>query len=137
MKRFLILAVLVCSFLPIAFAQKPTVVVSEPFEESRDMPSQIVQCNNGKTFYFAYTEKDGILLTIFDKAHRKTGTVTLRSQVWNSEDMVETTIRQLFEVNSNLVMLMEQSSNKAPVLYRILISTEDGKIVKEEKLASI
>ena len=133
---FLLFCCLFCYTL--SFAQLPKPTFSEPFEEPDALDSKVVQCPNGNTFLFAFNAKEGIDVTVFDKSRKQIATQKLSGgDVWDVSIMKKSQACAIYPMNDQIVIFLQQLDEKAPVLYRIILSDKDGKLVKEEKIAEM
>jgi len=118
-------------------AQEPRIEKSEAFEEPSDGWNKVFQLKNGNTFFFHFTKRDGIDVTVFDKSRKLIANRTLTSEVWNPNKMKNSIVEGLYEINGEPVLFIVQSEGRTPTLYRIRLNPETAEIVKESELGSL
>jgi hypothetical protein len=140
---------LVCCVISLnSFGQGPTMSYSDPFEEPEAMDLKVVQASNGNTFLFSFTKTDGIDITVFDKNRKQIGTNKLSGSAdsWDRKNMLPSMfsgvskgsrIPAIYAIGDQVVLFLEQVADREPSLYRIILSSADGKLVKEEKIAEM
>src|ERR1043165_195222 len=130
------------------FCQLPTASLSEPFDEPDALDCKVVQCPNGNTFLFAFTSKDGINVDVYDASRKKIATQTLTGgeNSWDPHDMAGGTfsgvsrgskIAAIYPIKDQVVMFLEQVSDREPSLYRIILSNKDGKLISQDRIATM
>ncbi len=118
-------------------AQSPKIEKSEAFDEPTEGWNKVFQLTNGNTFFFHFTKRDGIDVSVFDKSRKLIANKTLSSEVWNPRKMKNSVIEGLYEINGEPVLFLMQTEGKVPVLYRIRLDPMTADIVKESKLGSL
>jgi len=130
------------------FCQSINTAYSDPFDEPDALDMKVVQCPNGNTFLFSFTKKDGIDVAVYDKARKRIATQNLSggANSWDPSNMVGTMfsgvskgskIAAIYPMGDEIVIFMEQVAEREPSLYRIRLSSTDGKLIKEEQIAQM
>jgi len=145
-KLFLLFAALF--FAAPSFAQLPKASFSEPFDEPDALDNKVVLCPNGNTFLFSFTSKDGINVVVYDKSRKQIATQKLvgGENSWDPSDMIGGMFSgvsrgskacAIYPMGNEVVLFLEQVSEREPSLYRIRLNMADGKLNKEEKIAQM
>lgn len=124
-------------FSTLAFAQVPVVTLGPDFGEPGDGWDKLMQLKNGNTFYLHFSKKEGLSVSVYNAAHELTVTDTLHTQQWNSSDLESTEIDGIYEINGQPVIFLQQLVKYNPVLYRLVLDAETGKLVREDKLGEL
>ncbi|MGO4291470.1 hypothetical protein [Chitinophaga sp. RAB17] len=124
-------------FSTLAFAQVPVVTLGPDFGEPGDGWDKLMQLKNGNTFYLHFSKKEGLSVSVYNAAHELTVTDTLHTQQWNSSDLESTEIDGIYEINGQPVIFLQQLVKYNPVLYRLVLDGETGKLVREDKLGEL
>lgn len=135
MYKVLFSLLLLCAVPAIMYAQ-PKIEKSEPIEEPAVTDyDKILLLKNGNTCYLHYSGNDGIEISMYDLLHKLTFTNRISSEKWDGSEITNTTILGAYEINSEIVIFLQQPDSKRPVLYRLRINTDDGKLLKEDVVA--
>lgn len=135
MKRYLLL---LCTAISLAAgAQSVNVKYSAPFEEPEALDSKLFQCSNGNTMLLNFTKHDGIEVRVYDTAHKPKGRATLTSKVWDAGIMNKSAVDGIFNIGDDVVVFLEQLDSRKPILYRLVLSSENGRILKQDKIAEM
>ncbi|HEY9259378.1 hypothetical protein [Chitinophaga sp.] len=124
-------------FSTFAFAQVPAVTLGPDFGEPGDGWDKLMQLKNGRTFYLHFSKKEGLSVSVYNAQHELTVTDTLHTQQWNSADLESTEIDGIYEINGQPVIFLQQLVKYNPVLYRLILDAETGKLVREDKLGEL
>ena len=90
MKKTLFVLFTLLAYVQFVKAQTPHVEMSDPFDEPEESNwNKLLQIKNGNTFYFHFTKKDGIEVTVYDKNRKQIATNTLTSNLWEPGKMKE------------------------------------------------
>ena len=117
---------------------QPKIEKSVPIDEPTEGGwSKVLQLKNGNTFFFHFTKKEGIEVTVFDKTRKITADKTITSEVWDPKKMRGTAILGLYEINNEPVLFMAQADGRVPTLYRLRFNGATGDLVKEEEIGSL
>jgi hypothetical protein len=136
MRRIFYAITLMMAFCQTSQAQnKPEISVG--FEEPDGLESKVVQCTNGNTFLFNFTKKGGIEVALFDKSRKMIASPVTEGKEWFKEDMKNSKIHGIYEINGQLVMFLAQLHEKVPMLFRIIFNTTDGTAISEQKIAEM
>lgn len=121
----------------LAIAQVPVVTLGPDFSEPGDGWDKLMQLKNGNTVYLHFSKKDGLLVNIYDTAHALKVTDTVHTQLWNAADLESTEIDGIFEINGQPVIFLQQLVKYNPVMYRLVLDAETGKLLREDKLGEL
>lgn len=130
----LIGALLISSF---AIAQVPVVTLGPDFIEPGDGWDKLMQLKNGNTIYLHFAKREGLVVNIYNANHELTVTDTLHTQLWNAGDLESTEIDGIFEINGQPVIFLQQLVKYNPVMYRLVLDGETGKLLREDKLGEL
>ena len=120
-----------------ASAQAPLVTLGPAFDEPGDGWDKLMQLKNGNTIYLHFAKKEGLLVTVYNAQHELTVTDTVHAQQWNAADMESTEIDGIYEINGQPVIFLQQLVKYNPVLYRLVLDGQTGKLVREDKLGEL
>ncbi len=137
MKKCLILFISLFISLGFLYAQAPQIEKSVAFDEPVNGWNKVLQMKNGNTFFFHFTRKEGIEVTVFDKNRKVVSDKTLTSDLWDYRKMRSTVIEGLYEINGEPVLFMVQADGRTPTLYRLRFNPFTGDMVKEEEIGSL
>ncbi|HXS37924.1 MAG TPA: hypothetical protein VN721_14570 [Flavipsychrobacter sp.] len=133
---FVLFALMMCAHF--TKAQTPHIEMSEPFDEPEEGNwNKLLQLKNGNTFYFHFTKKDGIEVTVYDKNRKQIASNTLTSNLWEPGKMKESKIEGLYEINGEPVIFLHQLLNRTPTLFRLRLNPDNGKLVEEKLMGTI
>ncbi|MBS0029641.1 hypothetical protein [Chitinophaga hostae] len=118
-------------------AQVPAVTLGPDFSEPADGWDKLLQLRNGNTLYLHFGKKEGLLVTVYNPQHELTVADTVHTQQWNSADLESTEIDGIYEINGQPVIFLQQLVKYIPVLYRLVLDPETGKLLREDKLGEI
>lgn len=121
----------------LATAQVPVVTLGPDFAEPGDGWDKLMQLKNGNTLYLHFSKKDGLLVNIYDTAHALKVTDTVHAQLWNAADLESTEIDGIFEINGQPVIFLQQLVKYNPVMYRLVLDAETGRLLREDKLGEL
>jgi len=128
----LLAAMLLCTHALIA--QAPKIEKSAAFDEPSDGWNKVLLLKNGNTFYFHFTKKEGIELTVYNPARKVIATKEITSDLWDVRKLRTSSILGLYEINGEPVLFLMQMDQKEPVVYRLRFNATRGNIVKEEEV---
>ena len=129
-----VLLYLVCS--PVFLTAQPKIERSEPFDEPATVSySKVLLLKSGNTAFITF-DGDGIDVSLYNKERKVITTANLSSNKWNDESKKATAISGAYEINGEIVVFVQQSSEKSPTLYRMRISETTAKLVKEDVIGS-
>ncbi|PSL43368.1 hypothetical protein CLV51_10857 [Chitinophaga niastensis] len=120
-----------------AFAQVPIVTLGPAFEEPGDGWDKLMQLKNGNTIYLHFSKKDGLQVSVYNVQRELAVADTVRGQLWNAGDMESTEIDGIYEINGQPVIFLQQLVKYIPVLYRLVLDGQTGKLIREDKLGEL
>ncbi len=124
------------SLLSASLSTSPTRSTARWYMVSRG--GKVVQCPNGNTFLFSFMAKDGIGVSVYDPSRKRIATQTLTGgEVWDTRIMKKSSACAIYPMGEQVVVFLQQLDERAPMLYRIILSNQDGSLVKEEKIAEM
>lgn len=130
----LVVTLLCCRF---AVAQVPVVTLGPAFEEPGDGWDKLMQLKNGNTVYLHFSKKGGLSVAMYNAQRELIVTDTVHTQQWNSGDLESTEIDGIYEINGQPVIFLQQLVKYNPVLYRLVLDAETGKLLREDKLGEL
>ncbi|HWK06346.1 MAG TPA: hypothetical protein VNS58_22060 [Puia sp.] len=116
------------------FSQFKHLAESAPFEEPETGFAKVLQMKNGNTIYLHINIKEGIEVKIFDSLHRSKVSKMIEPKYNRSKNK---SIESVFEINGNVVLMVNEADDRIPVLYRIIIDGTTGSILQDEKIAEL
>jgi len=132
-KVLLILALFInCSLL--SEAQFKQIAQGPTFTEPEEGYAKILQMKNGSVFYLSTYFKTGIDIRIYDAAHAQkvvTG-ITPSSKITKFQE-----VESIFEINNDIILFLSDIDDHAPVLYRLTIDGNTGKLKEEKTIATM
>ena len=132
---FLFIPLLLCTCA--AMGQQFSIEKSAEFDEPEYGWNKLLQLKNGNTFYFHSTKKEGIQVTVYDIKRKKIAQRTLVSRIWDVENMKNSVIKGLYEINGEPVVFVMQDDDAIPTLYRMRLNGTNGTLVKEEAVGTL
>lgn len=130
----LVITLLLCRF---AVAQVPVVTLGPAFEEPGDGWDKLMQLKNGNTVYLHFSKKGGLSVSLYNAQRELIVTDTVHTQQWNSNDLESTEIDGIYEINGQPVIFLQQLVKYNPVLYRLVLDAQTGKLLREDKLGEL
>lgn len=136
MRKIVFTLLLLCAVPAIMYAQ-PKIEKSEPIEEPTETGyNKVLLMSNGKTCFAQFSGDGAIDLNIYSAERKLTSATKITSQRWDGDNKKSTTILGTYDINGELVIFLQQTESKHPVLYRLRINTDDGKLLKEDVIAT-
>src|SRR5690606_27026904 len=89
---------------------------------------------NNKTGYLHVTGEDGINMRLYDANHKEVFSKTIQRELGNFKGL---DVDGIFESGGNIVVCLSVIEKKVPKLYRLVISTANGDLVKAEQLGEL
>lgn len=120
-----------------ATAQTTKIAYSEPFDEPEDGWRKVLQLSNGNTFFFNYTGKDGIDVSIYGKDRKLIGQKNITGDSWEPKEMKATKIAGLYEIGGAPVLFIQQVLKRTPKLFLITFNPNTGAFTSEEQIGSL
>lgn len=133
----LLLLLLLSSKLYAQQSKSPQVQLSPAFPEPGEGFDRILLLDNGNTCYLHVDKKQGIFVNMYNPAHALTATDTVTSRLWDISAMNETELDGVFNINGQVVLFLQQLVKYQPILYRVILDGQTGKLVQEEKLGEL
>lgn len=132
----LIATFLLATILASTAVAQPKIEKSELIEAPGQAYLKVVMMRNGKTCYVQYNGDGGIALSIYNGDRKLASKTKISSGRWDGNTTKNTTVLGTYDINGELVVFLQQQDKKHPVLYRLRINTDDGKLLKEDVLAT-
>ncbi|MCW3465635.1 hypothetical protein [Chitinophaga nivalis] len=120
-----------------AWGQVPVATLGPAFAEPGDGWDKLLQLKNGNTIYLHFARKEGLTVNVYNPKRELAATDTVRSQLWNAADLESTEIDGIFEIKGQPVVFLQQIVKDSPVLYRLILDGETGKLRQEDKLGAL
>lgn len=119
-----------------AFAQELKSSFSPVFEEPKDLDARIFQCSNGNTLLFLFS-KAGINVTVYDPSRKVLAKQLLSNANLPAGAVMQSNLSGIFAQNDAVILLVQYTKGSEPGLYRLNISSADGKLKEVAKIADI
>jgi len=133
MKKATLLFLLILSSV-IVKAQFKQVAEGPVFEEPKEGFAKILQMKNGNTIFIHIAIKKGIDIQIYDANHQQ----TIATNITPAYGKLEyASIDGVFEINSDVVIMITQIDSRTPMLYRLIIDGKTGNLKNEQKIAQL
>ncbi|MFM6924382.1 MAG: hypothetical protein ACKOU7_02695 [Ferruginibacter sp.] len=130
-KIILILTLLLTGFL-FCNAQFKQIAEGPGFAEPEEGFAKILNMKNGNTFYLNISLKDGINIRIYDVTHIQTVTTAFSPAY---ETLKTGDVEAIFEIAADVVVFISERDDRTPVLYRLIIDGNTGKLKEEKTIA--
>ena len=137
MKKITLVLALMLACIPSLYAQQVKTELSEGFEEPEDGWNKLLQLKNGNTFFFHFTKKEGIQVTVYDKNRKTISNKTLVSELWEPRKMRESVVEGLYEIGGQPVIFLQQLIDRTPSLFRIKLDPNTGEITGEKLISTL
>lgn len=137
MKHLFFLALTFLLSVQVSVAQNNNVTYSAPFDEPEDGWRKVLQLSNGNTFFFNYTGKDGIDVSVYDKSRKLIATKSIVGNHWEPKEIKKTKMAGLYEMSGHPVLFIQQIIKRTPKLFRLIFNPETGVIVSEEEISTL
>ena len=128
---FFTLLLLACFFTNAQFKQ---IAAGPSFDEPQKGLSRFVLMKDKSVIFFTVTTKDGINVRIYNPEHKETVVTTIQPAY---EKLKGEGLEGFFEIKGDLVLLISEIQDKAPVLYRLVIDGKTAKLKSEEKIGEL
>jgi hypothetical protein len=111
--------------------------LSTGFKEPTEGSLKVMLLKNGNTAMLNITPKDGIFIKLFDANKRPLTELTHESDLWESGKMKRADIKSVYEIDGNITVFIQHMLGKTPVLFRLVLDGQTGKMLKEEKIGEL
>ncbi len=111
--------------------------LSQGFKEPTEGSLKVMLLKNGNTAMINVTPKDGIFIKLFDAGKRPIAELNHESDVWESGKMKKAEIKGVYEIDGNIVLFIQQSAGRKPMLFRLVIDGKNGKMLKEDPIGDL
>lgn len=115
-------------------SQLKVVAESPVFEEPENGEVLLVNMKDGASAYVHLTAKSGLSLRIFDAQHKQTLATKLEPDYGRLKGM---SFKGAWELNNELTLFISEVEDKEPVLYRLRIDKQNGKLKELKTLAAL
>ncbi|HTJ51285.1 MAG TPA: hypothetical protein VL443_17615 [Cyclobacteriaceae bacterium] len=134
-KTVIVLSIFTFSFIPFTntiIAQSFQIEESDPFPEPEKGSLKIILLPNGNTALLHIEEKS-INYRLFDSEQK----MVLQRPISKGHSSSNTNLVSIFTVGSDIVLFYNALENRTPVLYRTVIDSGSGKILKDEEIGRL
>lgn len=118
-------------------AQVPQVQLSNNFPEPGDGFDKILLLDNNYTAYLHFDRKAGIIVNMYDASHQLSATDTVTGRLFDINALNDTEIDGIYEINSQVVIFLQQLVKMKPRLYRLILDGKTGQLVQEDQLGEL
>jgi len=129
----MILLTLLFPVFSIVNAQFKTLAEGPVFEEPEEGVAKIVQMKNGNTMFIHITPKSTINVQLYNAMHKKKGEQSFQT----SQGKKKLVVKGAFEINNDMVLLVETIEDRTPILYRLIINGNNGALKNETQIAEL
>lgn len=117
-----------------AFAQFKEIAKSNAFEEPESGFARIVQLKNGNTAFIVVTQKEGVDVRLYDDKHKEIFNRKLNPRYGKLQ---RPEVEGVFEVNGDIVCLIQELDGTTPKLNRLVIDGTKGTLKQEDVLGEL
>lgn len=136
--KYLFLITLAISALHLGTsAQSQNIQYSASFDEPEDGWNKVLQLSNGNTFFFHFTKKNGIEVTVYNKDRKVSSEKSITSEVWEPRKMAASTIEGVYEIGGQPVIFLHQLLDRVPTLFRIILNAQTGAVESEKLICTL
>jgi hypothetical protein len=114
-------------------AQFKTLAEGPVFDEPEDGIAKILQLKSGHTLFLHITPKSTIEIQVYDAKHKKKGEQSFQL----STGKKKLSVKAAFEINGDMVLLVETIEDRTPLLYRLIINGNNGALKNESQIAEL
>ncbi|WP_343690644.1 hypothetical protein [Chitinophaga sp.] len=118
-------------------AQVPQVQLSNNFPEPGDGFDKILLLDNNYTAYLHFDRKAGIIVNMYDASHQLSATDTVTGRLFDVNALNDSEIDGIYEINSQVVIFLQQLVKMKPRLYRLILDGKTGQLVQEDQLGEL
>lgn len=118
-------------------AQPPQAQLGPAFPVPSDGWDKLLQLQNGNTLYLHFGKKGGVITTMYNKEREITAQDTLREGQCQPGNLETAELDGIYEINGQPVVFLQQLINEQPVLFRLLLDAQTGKLLQEDQLAML
>lgn len=136
-KIFILFLALCCLTVAATYAQVSKVETSTAFDEPEDGWNKVLQLKNGNTFFFHFTKKDGIEVTVYNKQRNVIAQKEITSELWDPKKMKHSVIEGLYEIGGQPVIFLQQRIDRTPSLFRIKLDANTGEVAGEKLISTL
>ncbi len=137
MRLFLIaLAAFMLHLAPL-HAQQPKVEMSAGFEEPETGWNKVMQLKNGNTFFFHFTRKNGIEVTVYDKSRKIISNKIITSELWDAKKMGSSSVEGLYEIGGQPVIFLQQVIDRTASLFRVKLDANTGEVAGDKLISTM
>ncbi len=111
--------------------------LSQGFKEPTDGSLKVMLLKNGNTALLRIKSTEGISITLFDTNRKKISKIKHDSNLWGTTKTNSPEIKRIYEIDGNMVIFIQQTLDRTPVLFRLVIDGQTGTRLKEEKIGSL
>ena len=134
-KVFLCLMLAVLS--PVLLPAQPRLETSESFGEPEEGWNKVLQLQNGNTFFFHFTQKNGIEVRVYGKDRRVIAEQVVTSALWDPKKLGETAMEGVYEIGGQPVLFLHQKKNRTPSLYRVQLDPATGAVIADKLIGTL
>lgn len=106
-----------------------TIAEGPAFPEPADGIARVLQLSNGNTLFMHFTEKQGLNVQLYDEARQLKDSALAGYKA--------TSLDAVFESAGDATVLVSDRSTKHPVLMRLRVSAETGRLLREDTVAHL
>lgn len=114
--------------------QFATVAEGPSFKEDTDAFYRLLAMKDGSVFVLAVNVDHGIDLQLYGPDHKMVTTTRVEPSYGK---LKKGGVEKAFEINGDVVLMINELDDKVPVLYRVVIDGKTGKLKSEEKIAEM
>ncbi|RFS19100.1 hypothetical protein DVR12_25165 [Chitinophaga silvatica] len=118
-------------------AQVPVVTLGPEFTVPEDGWDKLLQLKNGNTCYLNFNKKNGLTVTVYNSKREIVANDTINTQIWKATDLESTEVDGIFEINGQPVLFLQQLVKNSPILIRLVLDANTGKLLQEDKLGEL
>ncbi len=117
-----------------AHSQFTTIGKSVGFEEPETGYAKLLLMKNGNTAFLHITHGDGIKIKMYGPDYKQIFTYVADHDFGRLKGLQ---VEGCLETEGNITLLLSEVEGRKPMLYRIVLSGQDGKILSQETIATL
>lgn len=138
MRNILLTLLFTLLFIHPGYAQHTgNIEYSTPFEEPEAGWNKVLQLSNGNTFFFHFTKKNGIEVSVYDKSRKLISSKQVTSELWEPRKMRDSKIEGMYEIAGQPVIFLHQLIDNTPTLFRIKFNANTGEMDGEKQICKL
>lgn len=137
MKKLLLALALVAAQLAPTYAQTFPVEKSASFKAPSDGYNKLMQLNNGNTFYFHFSRKEGVVVKVYNKERALVNTQKLEATKEIVKTFGKSTVQGVYEISGKPVMFLQRTVRRKTNLVRFIFDPNTGRNTQTDTVCEL